>query len=58
LNCDTSTVGRTSIHLSQGLGSFDRLTDGFNSHEFSVDLNHRNWIAKPNFPAQGLIVDA
>jgi hypothetical protein len=35
LNCDTSTVRRTSIHISQGLGSFDRLTNGFNSHELS-----------------------
>jgi hypothetical protein len=35
LLCDTSTVGRSSIHLSQGLGNFDRLTDGFNSHELS-----------------------
>jgi hypothetical protein len=58
LNCDTSIVERTSIHLSQGPGSFDRLTNGFNSHEFSVDLNHCNWIAKPDFPAQVLIVEA
>jgi hypothetical protein len=56
--CRSITFGRTSIHLSQGLGSFDRLTDGSNSHEFCVDLNHRNWIAKPDFPAQIVIVDA